>query len=71
MNLKSRLKKLEARQFDASGLVPHSEAWFAFWEDKLERSINGEDVECAGFSLAVIDRIMERADRAESELVAL
>jgi hypothetical protein len=63
MNLVSRLKKLESRRFDAAGLVPHSDAWFAFWEDKLDRSIAGEDVECAGFPLEVIDRIVEAADQ--------
>lgn len=42
MNLESRLRKLESWQFDSTGLVPHSEAWFAFWEDKLERSIAGD-----------------------------
>jgi hypothetical protein len=27
MNLKSRLRKLECRRFDSTGLVPQSEAW--------------------------------------------
>jgi hypothetical protein len=50
MNLKSRLRKLEmSHRVDASGLAPHSEAWFAFRDDKPERSIAGEQVECAGF----------------------
>ena len=72
MNLKSRVRKLEKSQHvDASGLVRHSEAWFAFWEDRLERSISGEQVECAGFSLAVIDRIVEAAERENTrEMVA-
>ena len=64
-NLIRRLQKLEAGLTDASGLVPHSEAWFAFWEDKFDRSMNGEPVDMRGFSLAVTDRIIERADRAE------
>jgi hypothetical protein len=66
MNLNKRLRNLETRQFDSTGLVPHSEVWFAFWEDKLERSINGEDVDCAGFTLAVIDRMVAAADRAKA-----
>ena len=61
-NLERRLRKLESGQFDPAGLVPHSEAWFAFWEDKLDRSIGGENVECAGFPLDVIDRLVEAAD---------
>ena len=39
MNLASRLKKLESRWFDATGLVPHSESWFAFWEDQFDRLV--------------------------------
>jgi hypothetical protein len=66
MNLATRLRKLESRQFDSTGLVPQSEAWFAFWEDKFERSINGEDVDCAGFTLTVIDRMVAAADRANA-----
>jgi hypothetical protein len=71
MNLNKRLRNLETRQFDSTGLVPHSEVWFAFWEGKFERSINGEDVDCAGFSMAVIDRMVEATDRHNArELVA-
>ena len=71
MNLERRIRKLESRQFDSTGLVPHSEAWFAFWEDKLERNQAGEEVECAGFTIAVIDRIVEAADRENArKLVA-
>ena len=71
MNLKNRLRKLEmSRRVDASGLVPHSDAWFAFWEDIFDRSMNGENVECAGFSMAVIDRLVEAADREEAEMAA-
>jgi hypothetical protein len=64
MNLDRRLRKLESgRRIDASGLVPRSDAWFTYWEDKFDRSVNGENVECAGFPLAVIDRLVEAADR--------
>lgn len=67
MNLKSRLSKLEsARRVDVSGLVPHSDAWFTFWEDKFDRSINGENVDVAGFPLAVIDWLVAAADDAEA-----
>jgi hypothetical protein len=64
-NLTRRVRKLESQRFDATGLVPHSDAWFAFWEDKLYRSFDGEDVDMAGFSIAVIDRIVEAADALE------
>jgi hypothetical protein len=66
-----RLPKLEGRLTDTTGLVPHSDAWFAFWEDKLDRSMNGEDVDMKGFTLAVIDRIVERGDSAEQALKGL
>jgi hypothetical protein len=63
MNLKSRLRKLEsARRIDASGFAPRSEAWFTYWEDIFDRSIAGEDVECAGFPLEVIDRMVAAFD---------
>jgi hypothetical protein len=61
-NLLGRLQKLEARLTDATGLVPHSEAWFAYYEDQCERFAAGEDVPY--IPLAVIDRIVEEGDRA-------
>ena len=63
-NLSRRLRKLEAGQYDSAGLVPHSEAWFEFWEDKLARSLNGEEVDLRGLTLAVVDRLVEKAERA-------
>jgi len=66
-SLSKRLSRLEAQRFDVTGLVPHSDAWFAFWEDKLARNIDGEEVDFTGFSIEVIDRIVEAADRAEQE----
>ena len=42
-NLVRRLQKLEERLTDATGLVPHSEAWFEYWEDKFVSSMDGED----------------------------
>jgi hypothetical protein len=63
-SLVRRLQKLEGRLTDSTGLVPHSEAWFAFWEDRLVRSMDGEDIDMRGLTLAVIDRIVEAGDRA-------
>jgi hypothetical protein len=64
-SLRRRLQKLEARLTDATGLVPHSEAWFAYYEDQCERFAAGEDVR--HIPLAVIDRIIEEgaAERAQ------
>ena len=66
-SLARRLSRLEAQRFDVTGLVPHSDAWFAYWEDKLARNIEGEEVDFTGFSIEVVDRIVEAADREEQE----
>ena len=65
LRLDRRLRRLEAKRFDASGLVPHSEAWFAYWTDIVDRSLRGEPVDCTGITIAVFDRFVEAADRAE------
>jgi len=62
-NLVRRLQRLEGRLTDATGLLPHSEAWFAYYEDQCDRFGDGEDVPY--IPLAVIDRIVEEADRAD------
>lgn len=62
-NFARRLQKLEARSTDATGLAPHSEAWFAYYEDQFGRLVDGENVPY--IPLAVIDRIVEEGDRAE------
>lgn len=36
-NLVRRLLKLEGRLTDGTGLVPHSEAWFAYYGDQFGR----------------------------------
>jgi len=67
-NLVRRLQKLEGRLTDATGLVPHSEAWFDFYEDKLFRLIDGENVGNMRIPIEVLDRIVEAADRADQAL---
>jgi hypothetical protein len=64
--LARRVGKLESSLTDASGLVPHSDAWFAYYEDQFDRLVDGEDVPY--IPLAVIDRIVEEGDRAEQVL---
>ena len=66
-NLAKRLRKLEASRFDSSGLVPDSEAWFEHYTDIFDRSMRGEQVDCTGMTIAVFDRIVEAADRADQE----
>jgi len=38
-----RLRKLEARMIDRSGLIPHSQQWLDYWFAKLVRVTNGEE----------------------------
>ena len=64
-NLSRRLSRLEGQRFDVTGLVPHSDAWFAFYESQFGRLMAGEDV--GYIPLAVIDRAVEAADRADLE----
>ena len=66
-NLWRGLGKLEALRFDSKGLVPHSEAWFAYYMDILDRNMRGEEVDCIAMTIAVFDRIVEDAERAERE----
>jgi hypothetical protein len=67
-NLVRRLRKLEGQLTDATGLVPHSEAWFAYYEDQFAKWEVGEEFPC--IPLAVIDRIIEEADREEQARAA-
>ena len=71
MNLKSRVRKLEkSHHLDASGLVPHSDAWFAHYEREYDLfealAETGGDLSNMQIPLAVIDRIVEAADREDS-----
>jgi hypothetical protein len=63
MNLTRRLKKLESRRYDATGLVPRSEAWFAFWENQFDRLVGGDDIGGARIPIEVVHRMVEEVDR--------
>lgn len=66
-NVARRRKKLEARRFDATGLVAHSKAWFAYYTDIFDRGMRGEKVEHSTFPIEVFDRFVEAADREDQE----
>jgi hypothetical protein len=67
-NLVRRVRKLETRLTDFTGLVTHSQEWFAFWEERIGQIAAGEGPCFAGrIPLAVIDFIIEAA---ENELQA-
>jgi hypothetical protein len=42
-NLYRRLRKLEARMTDAAGLVPHTPQWLAYWTERTDQILNGDD----------------------------
>ena len=42
-NLQRRLKKLEALLTDDAGLVPGSEQWLAYWTERADKILNGDD----------------------------
>ena len=62
LRLARRIGKLESRNVDATGLKPHSEAWFAFWEEKLDRLWAGEDIGNIRIPIEVTDRMIAAAD---------
>lgn len=45
MRFESRLRKLEARLTDCSGLVPHTEAWWGYWLAMVDKLIAGEKLD--------------------------
>lgn len=65
-SLARRLGRLETQLTDATGLAPHSGKWFTYWENILDRWLDGEEPVIRGrFPLEVTDRLIERADREE------
>jgi hypothetical protein len=66
-NLARRLRKLESARFDSSGLVPHSDEWFAYYGDIFDREMRGEKPEYNTFPIEVFDHFVEAADRADRE----
>jgi hypothetical protein len=41
-NLRARVRALEKRLTDSTGLVPHSRAWLEFWFDNTDRLMAGD-----------------------------
>ena len=65
-NLDRRVKRLEERRFDATGLVPRSEEWYQFYWEKLDRGLEGEDIGMR-IPLEVTDEMIRRAELADAE----
>jgi hypothetical protein len=63
--LERRLRKLEARLTDRSGLVPHTKAWWDYWMLRVDRLITGEEAgEPGGIPLQVCDAIVGSGRRS-------
>jgi hypothetical protein len=66
-NLRRRLRKLEARLTDSSGLIPNSQAWLDYWLPKVDRIIFGEGGDSSErIPIAVIDAIVAAGEKRES-----
>jgi hypothetical protein len=69
MHFERRLRKLEARLTDRSGVVPHTEAWWDYWIPRVDRLISGEEPGEPGYiPLEVCDYIV--ASGRGSELLS-
>lgn len=60
-----RRRKLETQITDRSGLVPHTEAWFQHWSERLGKFLaTGDEDYLKGSSLDFIDETVARYRRA-------
>jgi hypothetical protein len=67
-NLNRRLKKLEALITDDSGLVPGSARWMAYWTERVDKILAGDDeVRGCLIPLEVFDAIIKAGDSARSD----
>jgi hypothetical protein len=67
-NLNRRLKKLEELMTDDSGLVPGSARWMAYWTERVDKILAGDDeVKGCQIPLEVWDAIMQRPDSERSD----
>ena len=68
--LESRLRKLEARLTDRSRLVPHTEPWLDYWRERLDKLINGDELE-EKFPVEFCDVLIAHADAADKRPLAI
>ncbi|MGA1989784.1 MAG: hypothetical protein ABSH46_01885 [Bryobacteraceae bacterium] len=67
-NLLRRVRKLETRLTDSSGLAPHSEDWRDYWEHRIERLLGGQaQGETGRIPLEAVDALVA-AGAAREEL---
>ncbi|MGO9259537.1 MAG: hypothetical protein ACLQU1_24980 [Bryobacteraceae bacterium] len=61
-----RLEKLEARLTDRSHLTPHSQEWFDYWRERLDRClVDGDDKALAGMPVEFYRAMTELAVKEE------
>jgi hypothetical protein len=64
-NLQRRLRKLEAQLTDSCGLVPHSQKWLEYWEQRISRMLTGEEPGTPGcIPLAAYDAVMNDTEES-------
>ena len=67
-SLARRVRKLERRGTDATGLIPHSEAWYDYWIAELIDLIEGRRDPNAGMiPIEVLDRGLEEYDAKHAD----
>ena len=59
--LERRLRKLEARLTDCSGLIPHTQEWLDYWTTRMDKLIDGEPIDVK-IPYDVIDVLIGRGD---------
>ncbi len=60
-NFKKRLKLLERGLIDTCGLVPGSEAWIDFWEERILEIYAGKAAPPGSIPLPAWDAVVRRA----------
>jgi hypothetical protein len=75
--LRSRLRKLEGRFTDESGLRPRSQEWLAHWARRMQRIFSGEELGTPGCiplevwdGIDVADRSERKSERAPADNLA-
>jgi len=58
-----RLRKLQGRLLDESGLAPDSPEWYAYWLERCQQHMGGDhNVDLSGATVEVIRMWMQHCD---------
>jgi len=70
-NLRRRLKKLEGLLTDDAGLVPGSPQWLAYWTERTEKILRGDnEVSGCRIPLEVVDAILGLGRTAQKPMAS-